>query len=64
MIPENLTPLFDSPFTVIHTMPPRDPNDDDDDDDEDEDDEEEQDEQEEQDEEKDPPIVREPDPEE
>ena len=32
-IPENLTSLFDSPFTVMHTMPPRDPNDDDDDDD-------------------------------
>lgn len=43
-IPEDLTSLFDSPFTVMHTMPPRDPNDDDDDD-EDEDDEEEQDEE-------------------
>ena len=52
-IPENLTSLFDSPFTVMHTMPPRDPNDDDGDDEDDE---------EEQDEEKDPPIVREPDP--
>ena len=54
-IPENLTSLFDSPLTVMHTMPPRDPNDDDDDDEDDE---------EEQDEEKDPPIVREPDPDE
>ena len=53
--PENLTSLVDSPFTAMHTMPPRDPNDDDDDDEDDE---------EEQDEEKDPPIVREPDPDE
>ena len=50
-IPENLTSLFDSPLTAMHTMPPRDPDDDDDD-------------EEEQDEEKDPPIVREPDPDE
>jgi hypothetical protein len=59
MIPENLTRLID-PFAVMHTMPPREPNDDDDDEDEDED----EDDEEEQDEEKDPPIVREPDPDE
>ena len=58
MIPENLIRLIDGPFAVMHTMPPRDLNDDDDDDEDDEDDEEEQDE------EKDPPIVREPDPDE
>ncbi|MGA8293959.1 MAG: hypothetical protein WB820_15990 [Rhodoplanes sp.] len=62
-IPEDLTSLFDSPFTVMHTMPPRDPNDDDDDD-EDEDEDEDEDDEEEQDEEKAPPIVREPDPDE
>jgi hypothetical protein len=58
MIPENLTRLIDSPSAVMPTVPPRDPNDDDDDDDDDED------EDTEEDEEKDPPIVREPDPDE
>jgi hypothetical protein len=57
-IPENLTSLFDSPLTAMHTMPPRDPNDDDDDDDEEEQDKEQDDEDDV------PPVVREPNPDE
>jgi hypothetical protein len=51
-IPENRTSLFNIP--AVMQMPPRDPIDDDDDDEDDE----------EQYEEKEPPIVREPDPDE
>jgi hypothetical protein len=57
-IPENHTSLFNSP--AVMPMPPRDPIDDDDDDE----DEDEDDDDEEQYEEKEPPIVREPDPDE
>ena len=52
-IPENHTSLFNSPAVI----PPRDPIDDDDDDEDEDDDEEQY-------EEKEPPIVREPDPDE
>lgn len=55
-IPESHTSLFNSP--AVMPMPPRDPIDDDDDDEDEDDDDEEQYE------EKEPPIVREPDPDE